>query len=290
MIVAITISYVMKIPLNLVYLKYFCDAVKYGGVSAAAEKNYVSQSAVSQGISRLEHSLGIPLLTHQPNRFRLTYEGEKLFKQSKVIFHTITSVEQAMQDSVKHLQGSLQFACTHSFALALLPQYLKKYQRVRPNVHVSFQLAHTDIIKSLLSKGMIDFGVVIDNEDFSGYQIHKLFEGHYHFYRKRDAKGDMQKILSEDRRETILLKNRYRERYGHEFEVDLEVSSWEVIANLVEQGIGTGFIPDYVAQKRKSLIIDDIGVDPIPYQLIAISPKYISHSDATTSFLSMFSS
>jgi len=279
----------MKIPLNLVYLKYFSDAVKFGGVSAAAEKNYVTQSAVSQGITRLEQSLGINLITHQPNRFRLTYEGEKLFEQSRSIFHTIASVELALQEGVKHQHGHLEFACTHSFALALLPEYLKKYRAIRPNVHVKFQLAHTDIIKNLLSKGMIDFGIVMENEDFSAYQIHKLFRGHYHFYRTKNAKGDLQKILSENRKETILLKNRYREKYGHELDVDLEVSSWEVIANLVEQGLGTGFIPDYVALKRTSLIIDDIGIDPIPYRLIAISPKNISHSDTATSFLSMFS-
>lgn len=33
-------------------------------------------------------------------------------------------------------------------------------------------------------------------------------------------------------------------------EVVLEVGSWEVVANLVEEGLGIGYFPDYVATKK----------------------------------------
>ncbi len=61
-----------KLHLNLIYLKYFCDAVKHGSVSGSARENFVSQSAISQGIIQLEKSLGKELMTHQANRFKPT--------------------------------------------------------------------------------------------------------------------------------------------------------------------------------------------------------------------------
>jgi DNA-binding transcriptional LysR family regulator len=61
-----------KLPLNLIYLKYFCNAVRQGSISASARENFVSQSAISHGIGQLEKSLGKELMTHQTNRFKPT--------------------------------------------------------------------------------------------------------------------------------------------------------------------------------------------------------------------------
>lgn len=41
--------------LNLTYLKYFFDAVELGSLTASAKANFVTQSAISQGIIKLEY-------------------------------------------------------------------------------------------------------------------------------------------------------------------------------------------------------------------------------------------
>ena len=78
-----------KIPLNLTHLKYFLDAVKQGSITASAKINHVSQSAISQGITRLEERFGCHLLAHQPKRFKVTDEGLKLFENSKRFFRCL---------------------------------------------------------------------------------------------------------------------------------------------------------------------------------------------------------
>lgn len=60
--------------LNLNNLRYFYDAAEAEGISEAARRNFVTQSAVSQGIQKLEMALGISLITHQRNCFKLTAE------------------------------------------------------------------------------------------------------------------------------------------------------------------------------------------------------------------------
>jgi LysR family transcriptional regulator, carnitine catabolism transcriptional activator len=44
--------------INLMHLKFFCDAVTFSSISEAAKRNYVTQSAVSQAIAKLEQILG----------------------------------------------------------------------------------------------------------------------------------------------------------------------------------------------------------------------------------------
>jgi len=56
-------------------IRQHTHAARLGSVTEAAKKNYVSQSALSQGIRSLEKDLKVELTTHQENRFVLTDTG-----------------------------------------------------------------------------------------------------------------------------------------------------------------------------------------------------------------------
>jgi DNA-binding transcriptional LysR family regulator len=272
-----------KLPLNLINLKYFCDAVKAGSVSASAKVNFVSQSAISQGIAKLEDLLQIKLVTHEPNRFNPTPEGLLLYEKSQKIFHTITEVEDALQG--EEYQGQIQFACMHSFALAFLSKPISLLRKEYPGLHVNFHMANPDRIKKMLQEKAIDFGVVLDNEDFSSYECEVLYEGAYHLYAtNEDAKSF---ILSERSPETNLLKKYYEDKYSKQMPVLMEVSSWEVISRLTEEGMGIGFFPDYIA-KTKNLSKIDLGLPSIPYKILAIFPKLCPKSKNIGAFIQIF--
>lgn len=275
--------------LNTIYLKYFCDAVKHGSISKSAKENHVSQSAISQGITQLEKTLGQELTTHQSNRFKATPEGILVFEMAKSVFSSMQELKEALHHPEGTIAGQLDFACMHSFALALLPKCLQKARKEWPNLHVNFRLAHTDIIKDMLRKGLIDFGIVLDNEDLSAFDSFEIYRGHYKLYRsKKTNQTPLPFILSEERQETNLLKTSYRKSHKKEMEVLMEVSSWEVIANLTEEGLGIGFFPDYVALKRKQHLIEcPIKHDPIPYKIYAIFSKTKKIPKSVSIFLNL---
>lgn len=63
-------------------IKYFQAVVRCGSFTEAAEKCYISQSAVSQQIKALEKELGVSLLERQNRRFTVTPAGEYFYKKS----------------------------------------------------------------------------------------------------------------------------------------------------------------------------------------------------------------
>lgn len=276
------------LPLNLIYLKYFCDAAKCGSISASAKLNFVSQSAISQGITKLEQGLGKSLITHQPNKFKLTYEGELIVQHAQAIFEKIADLETSLVDA--HEMGKMEFACMHSFALAVLPSHLKKFISLKPHVKVTFRLGNTDIIKNLIKKNLVDFGIVLDNEDLSGFDCYPLFSGYYHLYQSNSLPSALSSpfLLSEERLETKMLKKAYQKKFGGEMPILMEVSSWEVIASLTEEGIGIGFFPDYVASRRKNLLISPLDLDPIPYKVYAVFPHQTKLTKSQQTFLEIF--
>lgn len=263
----------MKFMPNITFLRYFFSAGQLRSISKAAKENYVSQSAISQAIAKLEIALGKQLITHEKNRFQLTGEGLLLLEMCKRIFTVVAEIEDAFNESDGVFRGRLSFACTHSFALSLLPPYLGKLSQLWEAIEPVLRLAHTGTIVEWVKKGEVDFGIVLDNEDFSAFHSKEIYRGEYRLYSNREIadRTEHRFILSEERKEISLLKQ-HLDDHGIVMSSSMEVSSWEVIASLAEQGLGIGFLPDYIAGKR-ALIPYECGLPAISYRILAIFSK-----------------
>ena len=277
-----------KLHLNLIYLKYFCDAVRSSSVSAAAKVNHVSQSAVSQGINKLEKSLGSTLISHQPNRFKVTEEGKQLFERAKQIFKAIEQTENYLSSD----KGRITFGCTHSFALSCHPQYLKLANANLPSLRINFRLGHYYKIKDWIKEGTIDFGILLDNADLSSFERYPLHQGSYRLFAANGAKdpASLPFLLdSDERTETNLLKASYKNRFGKELPILMEISSWSVIAKLVKEGVGIGLFHDYIAHADQELIPVMHELNPMAYTLFAVFEKNMSPTAHAQQFLNLFS-
>jgi DNA-binding transcriptional LysR family regulator len=277
-----------KLHLNLIYLKYFCDAVRSGSISAAAKLNFVSQSAVSQGINKLEGSLGTALISHQPNRFKVTEEGRQLFARAKDIFKAIQTTEDFLAEN----QGRITFGCTHSFALSCLPQYLKLAKEHLPHLRINFRLGHFFSIKEWIKTGAIDFGILLNNEDLSPFNKFPLHQGSYRLYASKEIQdpSNLPFLLdSEERMETNLLKTRYDELHQKELPILMEISSWGVIAKLVQEGLGVGLFPDYIAYANQDIKPVLSELNPMEYTLYALFERNLEPNIHAQKFLNLFS-
>ncbi len=280
----------MKPVPNITFLRYFYSAGTSKSISKAAKDNFVSQSAISQGLSKLEISLGKQLITHEKNRFQLTSEGKLLLQKCKTIFNVFEEIEDDFNETDGLFKGNLSFACNHSFALSLLPPHLATLSRLWPAVEPILRIEHTRMIIEHVKNGEADFGIVLDNEDFSTFHTQEIYRGHHRLYTAKKPLKDCKNrfILSEERREIAILREHLLS-----YEVDLqpwiEVSSWEVIASLTEQGLGVGFLPDYVTAKRL-LVPSSLPQPVIPYRILAISSKHKSLSRNAKMFIDILSS
>lgn len=270
---------------NLINLKYFFDVVKTGSFGESAKHNHVSQSAISQGIAKLEKMLQCELFSHQPGRCKVTEKGLQLFEGAQEIFQILQRIENSVTEKEG---GSITFGCTHSFAIGLLPECLKQANSSFPRLKINFRLGHYYDIKEWLKKGIIDFGILLDNDDLSLFDCQQIYEGYFRLYtakKQKDISSQGFLLDSDERRETNFLKQQYLKKYKQELPVLMEISSWEVIANLTEAGLGIGLFPDYVARKRENrlkVVFPDL--KPIPYTIYAIFKKNKSQNPYALKF------
>ena len=64
---------------DLELYRVFCEVVKYKNISKTAESMYISQSAITQSIQKLENVLGGKVFYRNKNGVELTEEGKNLY-------------------------------------------------------------------------------------------------------------------------------------------------------------------------------------------------------------------
>lgn len=245
-----------KLPVNLVNLKYFCDAVKHESISASAKLNHVSQSAVSQGIAKLGHYFGFALLDHLPGKFRATQEGQKLYEAVAEVFQAMEKAEEILS---KEGTKVVRFACTYSYALAFLPRFVKECKKKYPHLKLECEFGLPDEILPWVRKGKVDFAILLDNLDLSRFDLEEVNRGEYKLYcsKKYPLDETPQFLLdSDDRMETNLLKKSFRRAFRKPLPVLMELRSWEVAAAMAEQGLGVSLLPEYVADSKNYGLIE----------------------------------
>lgn len=259
---------------NINFLHYFYSAGKNQSISKAAEENFVTQSAISQGIDKLEIEVGKRLISSSKNRFQLTGEGELLMEKCEGFFSYLDEIEDLFNEKEGIYKGKLLFGTSHSFALSLLPSYYKKLLQFHHQIEPILRLGHSGIIREWVVKGEIEFGIVqAKEEDYPLFNVQMILEGELHLYEaKKKHKSKMDCLLvSEDRREDHLMLEYMRKTEQTPLPV-IHVLSWEVIAKMIEESIGIGMLPDYVANSH-GLVKVATKMPKMTYRLIAISSK-----------------
>lgn len=281
--------------INMTYLKYFYDTIRFESVSKAAKQNFVTQSAVSQGIAKLEKTFNTPLLMHKSNMIKITPEGRTVFESCRPIFQSLDRLIQSVQQTDGEYSGELVFGCSYSMALSLLPEVLMKLHAEAPRIKQRMLPGHIKLVKEWLYQGKIEFGVVLENEDVSSLERIPIHSGTFKLYQSvnRNKKKPFDTIISTEstRAEVNHLKDDFFKKYGVKLTTFMEISSWEVIANMVAHDVGVGFFPDFLAlssPRKEQLVPCSIKLDPIPYQISIVFNKDEELSRNGKLFASLF--
>jgi len=140
--------------------KVFCDLAETKNFSRTAEKNHISQSAVSQQISYLERYFGKKMIIRSKGKFALTPEGKIFLEGCKQILKTYQHTMHQMQTENGEISQSVNIQSIYSIGFYHLPplikSFMKKYKKI--NLHIEYN--RSDRIYSDVIHGLCDIGIV----------------------------------------------------------------------------------------------------------------------------------
>lgn len=268
--------------LNLAHLQFFRDAVRLGSVTEAAKANHVSQSALSQGIRNLERDLSVELTTHQKNRFVLTDAGWLVFEHAQRLFEGVGKMQEDLNVLSGKVAGKITFACTNSIARALIPKALTTCRRRYPALNVKFHRGSVRYIVEQINKGNVDFAIIVDGDLFRGYEKLPIRQGVFSIFSHPASEGLAKEGTYVDHIDSPEVKKILEQCPG--FNVLEELSSWGMVEEFVKQGLGQGFLPDFMVDEKGMKKIDS-DIPTIPYEIVAVRRNGMTFSHSMRSFI-----
>jgi DNA-binding transcriptional LysR family regulator len=111
------------------WYKIFEAVASCGNITAAAERLYISQPAVSQSIKQLEAALGCVLFIRTGRGVRLTAEGEVLHRYAARGLEQIRLGEKQLEALLNMERGEVRIGASDMTLKYYLLPYLEKYHQ-----------------------------------------------------------------------------------------------------------------------------------------------------------------
>lgn len=148
--------------MDLDSLRLFVDLDETKSFSKTAERNFVSQSAVSQRIRALEILFGHTLVERGKGRPGATFTeaGTRLLAGARDLLARADALKRELDELGDAVSGTLRVATVYTIGLHTLPSSLSAFYSEYPRVNVHLEYLRTDRIYEALLAGTIDLGIV----------------------------------------------------------------------------------------------------------------------------------
>jgi DNA-binding transcriptional LysR family regulator len=157
--------------MNLAVLKTFCDLVDTGSFSRAAEANFVSQSAVSQQLAKLERELSTQLISRGGGVVAPTEGGKAFYEGAKTILRQYEQMLGEVKSAADAVRGVLRVGTIYSVGFYLLDPYVRKFLLAHPEVDLHVEYTSWNRIYAAVASGEMDLGVVAFPEKHRSIEI-----------------------------------------------------------------------------------------------------------------------
>lgn len=141
-------------------LQKFVTLVEVGSFTRAATELHISQPALSIAISKLEGSLGAPLLQRSGRKFELTPAGKAVY--AAALDHQATDRRlQTRLAQLAHKKPSVAIGAIDSVAASLWS--MPAFSRLEEHADVTLTINNSRYLRDHVQRRSIDFAFVIDD-------------------------------------------------------------------------------------------------------------------------------
>ena len=238
-------------------LKVFCDLVEMQSFSLAAERNFVTQSAVSQQIRTLEDKFKRRLLERVRGRreVRLTPSGEVFYRECKNVLESYNQLNESMSGLVGKISGTVKVATVYSVGLHELPPKVREFMTKFPSAKIDLEYSRTTRVMRDVLNGTVELGVVAFPEQKRGLTIVPMASDRLVVICPPDhefAERTQIKVTELKERDFVLFErdiptrkatDKILKSYGVEVRKVAEFDNVETIKRSVEVGFGLAIVP-----------------------------------------------
>lgn len=156
--------------------KYIYEVFRCKSVSAAAEKLYLSQPALSASIKKAETKLGAKIFNRKTLPFSLTAEGKIFISAIEKIIQIEQDTYARIQDIQEYKGGFINIATSTNLSYYIIPKICEQYRLAFPNVEINIIYSKTTELLNLLTNNTADLVFLPTEGDVPGFTIIPLIK------------------------------------------------------------------------------------------------------------------
>ena len=152
--------------MNLNRLEYFVQAAEAKNFTRAAEKCFISQTAMTQQIRALEEDVGVALFVRDKHHVELTRAGEVYLREARQILEQNEHALRAARLAASGSNGELTVGFITGYGLSDAPRILRGFGRVYPDIRLKLLRNTMSGLMAALEKGECDLAFTLTPSQF----------------------------------------------------------------------------------------------------------------------------
>lgn len=255
-------------------LEYIRAILKYGSMTAASKKIYISQSALSQHIIRIEKKLGVEIFNRDFKPIKLTEAGE-IYKKS------LEDIEKLKEDTLLKIEeinklkvGEISVGSTDYQTYFFLSKILKDFHKDYPGIKIKLIEAKTDQLNIFALKGICDFSITYETYRFDDLESINLYREDVFLAMAKESplkkflsgKGNIksieaknlmgQNIIRMKQGQNLVLQYQELDKFTEDsLKTVLETDSIFIAEKCVRENMGLAILPESMLKEKKDDLI-----------------------------------
>ncbi len=243
--------------INLNQLRCFYLAAKFKSVSRAAEALFVTPSAVTMQIKKLERWLGFRLLMREGNAIKLTHGAEAIYAQAEKVFREAEALEQLLEKQMRSQKGEVIIGSHHILAKYILPKFIARIKRLHPKLNVKIVLDSVPQLIDRLHANELHFVLTASLPPKSRLKTIPLFfeemvlvalKGSRHIRRKKISAQEVASFPLLQQEHSIYIVDEYLKKTGVPPNIVMDNISADVIKQFILQDMGGAILMRFTVQ------------------------------------------
>ena len=280
-------------------LRAFLAVYQLRQLSAAAQRLFVTQSAVSMLIRQLEDGLGTRLFDRTTRSLKPTAAAEEMLATVERVLRDVDSLSADFHDLATLERGRVTLAITPTLASLLLPAAMRVFAEQHPKVRVLVNDCAPDQFISRILGEHVDFGIGTPERPGAEVETQRLMRDHLALVCRTDhplAKARVVRWTDLGRHPVITVRPGYGVRplidgtaaeAGVALDVVNEVSFLSTALWMTAAGMGPSIMPSAFARAANdpSLVIKLLSAPRVARDISVVTKRGHSLSAAARSFI-----
>lgn len=246
--------------MNLRFVEAFYWVASLKSVSRAAEKLFITQSAMSSRIAALEEELGVLLLDRRDKQFRLTVAGLRFYGHAQKLLALQRDIRAELGEVTGQARAvSLRIGVIESVLHSWLIDWVHHMRQHQPDFELELTVETTPVLVDQMQRGTLDLvfcALPCSGEGLRSKPLlpmNMVFVGHTETHRKRRyslADLGATELLTFQRgsQPHVALMDLFRAAQIKPRRVHT-ISSISAMVQLVEGGLGVATLPQAAARR-----------------------------------------